>query len=87
MQRDARLLILDEPTAVLAPGEIDPLFALLRRMTASGRSIILITHRMGEVFAVSDTISVMRKGALVATLETVAARPDQVLELVVTSDR
>ena len=85
VQRDARLLILDEPTAVLAPGEIDPLFALLRRMAASGRSIILITHRMGEVFAVSDTISVMRKGALVSTLETVAARPDQVLELVVTS--
>ena len=52
VQRDARLLILDEPTAVLAPGEIDPLFALLRRMAASGRSIILITHRMGEVFAV-----------------------------------
>jgi ABC-type uncharacterized transport system ATPase subunit len=76
VHRDAGLLILDEPTAVLAPSEVEPSFELLRRMAAAGRSIVLITHRLREVFAVCDAISVMRRGELVfsaATGETSAA--------------
>jgi len=85
VHRDARLLILDEPTAILAPSEVDPFFELLRRMAADGRSIILITHRMREVFAVCDTISVMRKGELVFTAATADTTPAEVLGHVVTS--
>jgi simple sugar transport system ATP-binding protein len=85
IHRDASLLILDEPTAILAPSEVDPFFALLRRMASEGRSIILITHRMREVFAVCDTISVMRKGELVLTAATTATTPAEVLDAVVTT--
>jgi simple sugar transport system ATP-binding protein len=70
VHRDARLLILDEPTAVLAPSEVEPFFELLRRMAAAGRSIVLITHRLREVFAVCDAISVMRRGELVFSAPT-----------------
>jgi len=87
VHRDARLLILDEPTAILAPSEVEPFFELLRRMAADGRSIILITHRMREVFAACDTISVMRKGELVFTAPTAATSREEVLGHVVTSAR
>lgn len=83
IERDSRVVILDEPTAVLAPTEIAPLFALLRALADDGRAVILITHRMREVFAVSDAISVMRKGRLMDTLETRGTTPDEVLELVI----
>ena len=63
----ARLLILDEPTAVLTPQESDRLFALMADLKASGISIILISHKMNEVMR-SDRVSVLRKGRLVATL-------------------
>ncbi|MFT4305402.1 MAG: ABC transporter ATP-binding protein [Microbacterium sp.] len=85
VHRDARLLVLDEPTAILAPSEVDPFFALLRRMADQGCSIILITHRMREVFAVCDTISVMRKGRCVFTGATAATTPREVLGHVVTT--
>jgi len=83
LDRDANIIILDEPTAVLAPSEVGPLFDLLAVLAADGRAVILITHRMREVFAVSDTISVMRQGSLVRTLKTSATDPDEVLELVI----
>ncbi|MBB3043114.1 ABC transporter ATP-binding protein [Nocardioides soli] len=83
IDRDSQIIILDEPTAVLAPTEVEPLFDLLRGLADDGRAIILITHRMREVFAVSDAISVMRKGELVATLATSATDPNQVLDLVI----
>ncbi len=62
LYRGARILIMDEPTAVLAPQEIDELFRTLRSMTADGRSIVFISHKLGEVMAIADRITVMRRG-------------------------
>lgn len=62
---DARLLILDEPTAVLTPSEADELIAMVRRLAASGRSIVFISHKLPEVQAVADRIVVMRRGRVV----------------------
>ncbi|CAG0956873.1 Galactose/methyl galactoside import ATP-binding protein MglA [Burkholderiales bacterium] len=68
LYRDARVLILDEPTAVLTPQESEALFATLRGMVAEGLSVIFISHKLGEVLRVSDRIAVLRAGRLVATL-------------------
>jgi simple sugar transport system ATP-binding protein len=67
LARDCRLLILDEPTAVLVPQEIDALFSTLRRLVAGGLGVVFISHKLGEVRQISDRVSVMRKGALVGT--------------------
>jgi general nucleoside transport system ATP-binding protein len=67
LYRDAAILILDEPTAVLTPQETRELFATMRRLAEHGRSIIFITHKLREVLAVSDRISVMRHGRIIAT--------------------
>ena len=64
----AEVLILDEPTAVLAPQEVTGLFDCLRGLKAEGKSVILITHKLSEVMAVADTITVMRSGKSVASL-------------------
>jgi ABC-type uncharacterized transport system ATPase subunit len=66
LYRQARVLILDEPTAVLAPPEVAALFAVLRRMRDQGRTVVLITHRLSEVLAVADEVTVMRDGRVVA---------------------
>ena len=63
--RDADILILDEPTAVLTPGEVDDLFEVVRSLVASGKSIIFITHKLREVLAVADRITVLRGGEVV----------------------
>jgi ABC-type uncharacterized transport system ATPase subunit len=68
LYRDASLLILDEPTAVLAPAEIGELFATLRRIVREGRSVIFITHKLDEVMEIADEISVLRRGRKVAHL-------------------
>ena len=67
LARNARVLILDEPTATLSDVEIGRIFAALRALRAEGKSIIYITHRLGEVFDVCDTVSVLRNGELVGT--------------------
>ncbi len=67
LYRDARLLILDEPTSVLTPQETLALFAVMRSLAASGRSILFITHKLKEVLAVADRITVMRLGRVVGT--------------------
>lgn len=72
--RGATILVLDEPTSVLTPQEAQNLFAVLRRMTAGGHAVIFITHKLDEVRAVADRITVLRKGRVVATLP--AARAD-----------
>ncbi|HUQ44954.1 MAG TPA: ABC transporter ATP-binding protein [Candidatus Limnocylindria bacterium] len=66
LHRGARILIMDEPTAVLAPHEIDELFTTLRAMTAAGRSVVFISHKLGEVLAIADRITVMRRGHVTA---------------------
>jgi general nucleoside transport system ATP-binding protein len=66
LHRGARILIMDEPTAVLAPHEIEELFATLRAMTAAGRSVVFISHKLAEVLAIADRITVMRRGRVTA---------------------
>jgi simple sugar transport system ATP-binding protein len=68
LYRGARVLILDEPTAVLAPKEVETLFATLKTMVAEGLSIIFISHKLNEVMAVADRVAVLRQGRLVAEL-------------------
>jgi len=74
LYREADILILDEPTAVLTPQEADELFTIMRSLTSQGKSIIFITHKLKEVFAVADHITVLRNGRVVA-------RPDGVTAL------
>ena len=70
LYQGARILILDEPTAVLTPQETEKLFAVLRRMKENGCSIIIITHKLNEVMEISDRVAVMRKGEFVGMVET-----------------
>src|SRR5690606_6334598 len=67
LQRNAQILILDEPTAVLTPQEVKELYAIIRKLAADGRTIILITHKLLEVKAVADRVSIMRRGRMIAT--------------------
>ena len=70
LYRGAKVLILDEPTAVLTPVEARSLFATLRAMADEGRSVIFISHKLGEVMAVSDRVTVLRGGRTVGTVNT-----------------
>ncbi len=67
LNRDAKALILDEPTAVLTPQETEALFAIMRSLTKSGRSVLFITHKLKEVLEIADRITVMRRGKVVGT--------------------
>jgi simple sugar transport system ATP-binding protein len=77
LYRGARILILDEPTAVLTPGESEALFTVLGQMVAQGLSIIFISHKLGEVLRVSQRIAVLRAGRLVAQAEAQATTQEQ----------
>ena len=79
----AQLLILDEPTAVLTPQETDRLFAVMRSMKADGKSIIIITHKLHEVLAISDRVAILRKGEYAGTVETASATEASLTELMV----
>ena len=68
LSRDCRILILDEPTAVLVPAEVDALFATLRSLVADGLAVVFISHKLPEVRAISDRVSVLRHGRLVGTV-------------------
>src|SRR5947207_1934421 len=70
LYRRARLLILDEPTAVLTPQEVDEFFAILKRMREQGKTIVIITHKLSEVMAISDDVTVMRDGKVVGRAKT-----------------
>ena len=83
LYRDARILILDEPTAVLARPEAERLFQTLRGMVADGLSIVLITHKLPEVMAASDRVAVLRGGRLVAERVTAATDAAELAELMV----
>lgn len=69
LYRDIQLLILDEPTAVLTPAEVEGLFRILRRLAADGMSIILITHKLEEVMAVCDRVTILRDGKVIGTVD------------------
>ena len=68
LSRDCRILILDEPTAVLVPDEVNALFATLRSLVADGMSVVFISHKLAEVRAISDRVSVLRRGRLVGSV-------------------
>ncbi|MCL2368898.1 MAG: ABC transporter ATP-binding protein [Oscillospiraceae bacterium] len=69
LYRKAKLLILDEPTAVLTPGEIEGLFDMMRQLTAEGHTVIFITHKLGEVMTICDRCTVLRLGEVVASVD------------------
>jgi ABC-type uncharacterized transport system ATPase subunit len=81
--RGARILVLDEPTAVLSPPEVRELWAVLRRLRDNGDTIVLITHRLDEVVELSDTITVMRAGQTVARIKTSETTPAEIARLMV----
>jgi simple sugar transport system ATP-binding protein len=85
LYRGANILILDEPTAVLTPQETDALFAVLRNMRDAGNAIIIITHKLNEVLALSDRVSVLRKGKYIGTVETKDATVESLTEMMVGS--
>jgi simple sugar transport system ATP-binding protein len=83
LYRDARVLILDEPTAVLTPQESDGLFAALRRMTGEGKTVIFVTHKLNEVMAVADRATVLRAGRSLGTVRTADTSPAELAQLMV----
>ncbi|MPZ12358.1 MAG: ATP-binding cassette domain-containing protein [Kiloniellaceae bacterium] len=83
LYRGARVLILDEPTAVLAPKEIETLFATLKTMVAEGLSIIFISHKLNEVMAIADRVAVLRQGKLVAELPVAGASKQSLAQAMV----
>jgi len=86
LYRDARLLILDEPTAVLSPQEVQEFFDILRRMKSQGRTIIIITHKLEEVLAISDNVTVMRDGKNVDSVMTSETSTKDLARMIVGRD-
>jgi len=83
LYRGAKILILDEPTAVLTPQETEKLFAILRRMKEKGNAIIIITHKLNEVMAISDRVAILRKGKVVDVVDTADTDEKELTELMV----
>lgn len=83
LHRGADILILDEPTGVLTPAEADHLFKVLKVLKDQGKTIILITHKLREIMAITDTVSVMRRGEMVATRRTAETTVGELAELMV----
>ena len=83
LSRDARIIVLDEPSAVLGDAELQGLFAVMRRLTERGVGFIYISHRLREVFDVTDTVTVLKDGAVVAAASTATLTPDRLVGLMV----
>lgn len=83
LYRRADILILDEPTGVLTPAEADHLFRILENLKREGKTIILITHKLREIMDATDTVSVMRRGEMTATVKTSETSPQKLAELMV----
>ncbi len=83
LYREADILILDEPTGVLTPAEADHLFRILRGLRDEGKTIILITHKLREIMEITDSVSVMRRGEMTATVPTAETSPEALAELMV----
>ena len=83
LYRGADILILDEPTAVLTPQEIEKLFAVLRKMRDDGKSIIIITHKLNEVLSISDRVSILRKGEYIGSVNTKETNQANLTEMMV----
>jgi simple sugar transport system ATP-binding protein len=83
LYRHARLLILDEPTAVLTPQEVEEFFTILRRMREQGKTVVIITHKLSEVLAISDEVTVMRDGKVVGRVQTKETNAAELARLMV----
>jgi len=83
LYRGAEILILDEPTAVLTPQETERLFVTLRNMKANGKAIVIITHKLNEVLAVSDRVHILRRGKSVATVNTAETNKQELTGMMV----
>jgi simple sugar transport system ATP-binding protein len=83
LYRGAEILILDEPTAVLTPQETDHLFEVIRNMKKDNKSVIIITHKLHEVLAISDRVSILRKGEYIGTVNTEEATESSLTEMMV----
>ncbi len=83
LYRGAEILILDEPTGVLTPAEADHLFRILKMLKDEGKTIVLITHKLREIMAITDNVSVMRQGTMVATRKTSETTVEELAELMV----
>ena len=83
LYRGANIIILDEPTAVLTPQEIEKLFKILRAMKEDGKSIVIITHKLNEVLEISDRVSILRKGEYVGTVDTASTTEKELTEMMV----
>ena len=81
--RGAEVIILDEPTAVLTPQETEDLFRILGRLKAEGKTVVLITHKLQEIMAVTDRVTVMRDGAMVGHVDTAETSREQLAEMMV----
>ncbi len=86
LYRNAELLILDEPTAVLSPQEVEEFFSILRRMKSQGKTIIIITHKLEEVLAISDDVTVMRDGKVVGNVKTSETSAKDLARMIVGRD-
>ncbi len=86
LYREARVLILDEPTAVLSPQAVADLFVILRRMREQGRTIVIVTHKLSEVLDISDEVTVMRDGRVVGHRKTAETNPAELARLMVGRD-
>src|SRR5215218_8909734 len=86
LYRHARLLILDEPTAVLTPQEVEEFFAILRRMRDQGKTVVIITHKLSEVLAISDDVTVMRDGRVVGRVKTSETNAAELARMMVGRD-
>src|SRR3982750_4472399 len=86
LYRNAELLILDEPTAVLTPQEVNEFFGILRRMKEQGKTIIIITHKLEEVLAISDEVTVMRDGKTVGQVKTAETNAKDLARMIVGRD-
>lgn len=83
LYRGADILILDEPTAVLTPLEVQELFAILRQFVASGKSVVFISHKLGEVMQISDRVTVLRSGELVDVVATSGITKEELAAMMV----
>src|ERR1043165_5474350 len=86
LYRHAQLLILDEPTAVLTPQEVEEFFVILRRMREQGKTVIIITHKLSEVLAISDEVTVMRDGKVVGRVRTSETNAAELARMMVGRD-
>ena len=86
LYRDNEILIFDEPTAVLTPQEIQELMEIMKNLAAEGKSILFITHKLGEIMQVADRCSVLRKGKYIGTVDIKDTTPEKLSAMMVGRD-